>query len=119
MNTRRKHIQALEQIIDSVEAIRRHPAPDPDALEANELLGSHYVRHLIVIGEAVARLSRSFRRTHDDVAWHKIVGMRNILVHEYEDIDWAEVFNTAQDDLPALKAHVEELRSELRRGRSR
>lgn len=110
MNTERTDRRALEQIIDSVEAIQRHPAPDPDSLEENELLGSHYVRHLIIIGEAVSRLSESFRHQHDQVAWHEIVGMRNILVHDYEDIDWPEVFHTVEEDLPSLKERAEQLR---------
>lgn len=114
MNTERTDRRALEQIIDSVEAVQRHSAPGPEVLEDNELLGSHYVRHLIIIGEAVGRLSESFRRQHDQVAWHEVVGMRNILVHEYEDIDWTEVFHTVEEDLPALKVRAEQLRETLR-----
>lgn len=43
------------------------------------------------------------------VACSKIIGMRNVLVHEYFGIDLDVVWDTAVSDLPPLRRAVEEL----------
>ncbi len=44
-----------------------------------------------------------------EIPWHKIVGMRNVLVHGYFDIDTDIVGDAATRDLPALKPGIEQL----------
>ena len=61
------------------------------------------VRHeIMIIGEAANRTSSAFRLRHADVPWPIIVGMRNKLVHEYDEVDLHEVWKTTQTDLPEL-----------------
>ena len=62
-----------------------------------------------VIGEAVSRLSLEIKDAHSEIAWREIVGMRNRLVHVYFDIDVGLVWDTVQNDLPALIAQIESL----------
>jgi len=50
---------------------------------------------LIVIGEAVKRLSFEFRKQHPDIPWAAMAGMRNHLIHGYDVVDWDEVWRTA------------------------
>jgi uncharacterized protein with HEPN domain len=56
-----------------------------------------------VIGEASSRLSDEFRRSHPDGSWGKAAGLRNIIVHEYWNLDWAILWTTIQEDVPALR----------------
>ena len=44
-----------------------------------------------------------------DIPWPKIIGMRNVLVHGYFEIDAAIVWEAATRDLPALKPAIERL----------
>jgi uncharacterized protein with HEPN domain len=46
------------------------------------------VAQLLIIGEAVTRLSNEFRSSHPEIAWAKIAGMRNRLIHGYDKIRW-------------------------------
>jgi uncharacterized protein with HEPN domain len=64
---------------------------------------------LEVIGEAEARLSDETRRAHPDISWADMTGMRNRLIHGYFEVDPARVWDTIQDDLPALIARIEPL----------
>jgi uncharacterized protein with HEPN domain len=64
---------------------------------------------LIVLGEAVRRLSDEFQAQHRAVPWHEIVGMRNRLVHEYDDVDLHIVWQSVQEDLPLLIQALEPL----------
>ena len=45
--------------------------------------------------------------------WSKMIGMRNVLVHGYFDVDTDIVWNAATRDVPALKAQVQRLLHEL------
>ena len=64
---------------------------------------------LLVIGEAVKRLSPEFRAEHPDIPWRLIAGMRDYLIHTYGIVDWDEVWKTAKEDVPQLLQDIEPL----------
>ncbi len=64
---------------------------------------------LIVIGEAVKRLSAEFRVQHDGIPWSLVSGMRDHLIHGYDIVDWDEVWKTATDDVPGLLREIDRL----------
>jgi uncharacterized protein with HEPN domain len=59
---------------------------------------------LLVLGEAAKRLSDAFRAQHARIPWKMIAGMRDKLIHEYDDVDLEEVWKTVTADLPAVIA---------------
>jgi len=64
---------------------------------------------LLVMGEAVKRLSREFRARHPHIPWSLIAGMRDHLIHGYDIVDWDEVWKTAKEDVPDLLTEIESL----------
>jgi len=70
---------------------------------------SSVLYQLLVIGEAVKRLSREFRTQRVDIPWSLITGMRDHLIHAYDTVDWDEVWKTATSDIPGLLAKIEPL----------
>jgi uncharacterized protein with HEPN domain len=70
---------------------------------------SSVLYQLVVIGEAVKRLSLEFRAQHVNVPWSLIAGMRDHLIHAYDVVDWDEVWKTAASDVPDLLAKIESL----------
>lgn len=68
------------------------------------------VLHLItIIGEATRRTQSSFRAQHPQLPWPQMLGMRNRLVHEYDDIDLRLVWDVVRDDLPSLLRQIQPL----------
>ncbi len=67
-------------------------------------------RSLEIIGEAARRLSEEFKRQHGQIQWHLMIGQRNIIAHEYGQIDYEMLFRTVIEDIPAM---VEQLRAIL------
>ena len=59
-------------------------------------------RQILVIGEAANHLSDDFKKFEDKVPWTKIIGMRNIIAHEYGEILEERIWIIAKD-------HIEEL----------
>ena len=99
-----------ERLLDILEAIQRIEKRSPDdkqSLEADELVQTWVLHHLRILGEAVRALSADFREGHRDFPWSGIIGMRNILVHHYFEIDTDAVWWVLKMDLPALKAKVQ------------
>ena len=67
------------------------------------------IKQLEIIGEASNRISPETRKGQREVDWKKIVGLRNILVHEYFGIDRNLVWQIVKFDMPELKASVSSL----------
>ena len=67
------------------------------------------IRRLEIIGEAARRISDETREAQAHLPWHKMIGMRNMMIHEYDDIDLPLVWETAQTSLPELVRLLEKL----------
>jgi len=64
---------------------------------------------LEIIGEAAGRVSGATTTKFPNLPWKKMVSMRNIMIHEYEDVDLDIVWDTVQNDLPPLISLLEPL----------
>ncbi|MCJ7752453.1 MAG: DUF86 domain-containing protein [Armatimonadetes bacterium] len=62
-----------------------------------------------IIGEAARRVSSAFRKAHPEVPWSGIVAQRNLLIHEYGEIQDDIVWNVATVSVPELVALLEPL----------
>jgi uncharacterized protein with HEPN domain len=67
------------------------------------------IRRFIVIGEAARRISPEVRDRYSQLPWTEMVSMRNLVVHEYDDIDLPILWDTATRDLPKLIVILEEI----------
>ena len=63
----------------------------------------------MILGEAVKRLSPEFRAQHPTVPWQDIAGMRDILIHRYDNVELDEVWEAVTRDVPRLLAYLEPL----------
>jgi len=59
-------------------------------------------RQLIVIGEAAQRISERYKEEHDEIPWKKMVGLRNILAHEYGEVLVERIWLIARENIPSL-----------------
>jgi uncharacterized protein with HEPN domain len=101
--------ERLRDILEATAAIERHLGRDKAAFEQDELLQTWFLRHLQIIGEAARALPEEVLALAPDIPWPKIIGMRNVLVHGYFEIDPDIVWDAARRDVPALKPAVERL----------
>ena len=65
------------------------------------------IRRLEIIGEAAGRISPGFRDTHPEIQWSEMRGMRNRMLHGYDDIDMDIVWDTVERDIPHLIQIIE------------
>jgi len=89
-----------QSIVGSRDAIEL--AEDETALLALERL-------IAILGEAAGRLSRSTTDRMPGIPWPQVVGMRNILVHAYFEVEVPRLLATVNGDLPPLIVELERI----------
>jgi uncharacterized protein with HEPN domain len=100
-------------MLDAARAIAEFvEGADKDAIARDRKTVDAVVRNLEVIGEAARHVPDSVRARFSDVPWTDIVGMRSILIHEYFGVDFEILWQTIQNDLPALARQLESILEE-------
>src|SRR5215472_1014 len=72
-----------------------------------EFLGNRFIRlalerSLEVMGEAARQVSPEFKASHAEIPWRSMLGQRNIIAHEYGEIEPAELWRSATESIPSL-----------------
>lgn len=89
-------VQTATKAVESVASVTFRAYAD------NEDLRLTVERRLEIIGEAARRLSPAFREAHPDVPWRGLIGLRNVMAHEYDEIDHERVWNVLKHELPRI-----------------
>ncbi len=95
--------ESLQKIFKFTDGLTR------DAFMGDELVIDAVLRNFEVIGEAASQLPDEFVDEHPDVEWHKMIGMRNRLVHGYFGVSTAIVWETIRQNLPVLRDQLKDL----------
>jgi uncharacterized protein with HEPN domain len=102
-----------ESLIDIERAIRRILRYTDNIsraeLEMNDEKTSAILYQIAVIGEATKRLSHEFRQQHPEIPWRDIAGMRDVLIHKYDQVDFDVIWDVVQTKLPELLTLLEPL----------
>ena len=107
----------LEEILESIELIQEWSKGMTELHDfmispSRVMAFNACVMRLQVIGEHVGRLMKEDSKPLDkytEIPWHAIYGLRNIISHEYANIDETVIISAIKEDLPKLKDVVEEL----------
>jgi uncharacterized protein with HEPN domain len=59
-------------------------------------------RRLEIIGEAARHVSRAFQEAHPEVPWRSIIGLRNVLAHEYGEVREGRLLQIVRHNIPDL-----------------
>lgn len=98
----------LRHMLDHAkEAVAMVRGKTPVDLDTDRQLNLSLVRLLEIVGEAAGRVPPEERALNPDIPWPEIVGLRNRLIHGYDSVDFAILWQIVSDDLPPLIAALE------------
>jgi uncharacterized protein with HEPN domain len=80
---------------------------DAEQFAADERTQYAVIALLEIVGEAAGKVSAPVRATYTDVAWRSLVGMRNHLIHGYNEVDLGVVWTAVTREVPSLTAALE------------
>ena len=109
-----RDITYLEHIKDSIEKIYAYTErlSEKDFQEST-LVQDAVVRQLEIIGEATKRISGEIKQQYPEVPWKDMAGMRDVLIHDYINVEIDIVWKTVVDYLPSLLGRVKKIIEEL------
>lgn len=97
----------LLHILEAIAEIEQYLyQADFDDFLAHSMMRFACVKQLEIIGEASGQISDGTKIIFPEIAWNKMKGMRNVLVHEYFGIDNKVVWEIIKSDLPELKQQL-------------
>jgi len=105
----------LQQILDAIARIEQYIGADRyEVFAKDDKTVDAVVKQLEQLGEVANRLSESFKQSHPEIPYRDMSDMRNVLIHDYLGVIRQTVWDTCVDDLPVLKATVEQILRESR-----
>ena len=104
----------LLHIIDAINEIENY-IQDSDLVTFvnNSMMFNATLRQLEIIGEASNRLSEDLLLKSNDIPWARIIGLRNLVIHEYFGVDDFTIWNVIKINLPPLKEKIIALIAEI------
>jgi|CZCB01.1.fsa_nt_gi uncharacterized protein with HEPN domain len=111
----RNYIMYLEDIIHCIEKIEQYTEKlSYEEFTKNSLVIDAVIRNLEVIGEATRNVPEEITQHYPDVPWKSMIGLRNILIHEYFGVDLEIVWEIIKYDLPNTKPLVSHVLEKLK-----
>ena len=84
-----------------------------EEFKSNSMIKFASVKQLEIIGEAANNVTKHFQNIYSEIEWRTIIGLRNLLVHEYFGIDEDIVWGIIKKDIPKLQEEVKRLLEQI------
>lgn len=105
----------LDHILESISYIQEYTKNvSKDKFLELVSLQDQVVRRLEIIGEAVKSIPDEIRLKYKVVPWKKIAGMRDVLIHDYFEVELDLAWEAVKRDLPALKKQIIKIKKDLK-----
>lgn len=106
----------LSDILTAIDRIADYVAPhDLASFIASGLVQDAVVRNLEILGEAARNIPDDLREEHPEVPWRRMIGLRNIVAHQYFGVDETVIWKIATDDVPSIVPAITKMLDAARR----
>jgi uncharacterized protein with HEPN domain len=98
----------LLHILDAIKEIQSYIKDiDASGFRDHSMIRFASIKQLEIIGEASRHLSDECKIKFSNIEWAEIIGLRNILIHEYFGVDSDLIWQILNTDIPLLKTKIE------------
>ncbi|MEK6903517.1 MAG: DUF86 domain-containing protein [Nanoarchaeota archaeon] len=104
----------IEHIFESITALEEFSKDlNKERLMSDRLRQSAMIREIEVIGEAMKNISEKLKNKYTEIAWKKIIGTRDKMIHHYFGVDLHIVWNIVKKDIPILKKQMKKIKKDF------
>jgi uncharacterized protein with HEPN domain len=79
----------------------------------NEMVIDAVLRNIEVIGEAAKNIPDDIKDKYTEIPWKRIIGLRNIVIHEYHGVDLENIWKIVNENIPSVRPVFEKIREEV------
>ncbi|MEB3294351.1 MAG: DUF86 domain-containing protein [Synechococcales bacterium] len=110
----RDNLDYLNDILERLQRIRTFAQNGETAFLESSMIQDAIIWNFEVMGEATKQLTTEFRQQYPQVAWKKMAGFQDVLIHNYVEIRLDEVWKAIETELPPLETQLLEILQELK-----
>lgn len=104
----------LRHILDAIAEIEAYVIGfDQQSFERDSKTRFASIKQLEIVGEATGSLTKELRAKYPEVPWRPIIALRNILVHDYYEVQSDIVWRIIEVHVPPYKMHIEQILEDL------
>jgi uncharacterized protein with HEPN domain len=103
----------LHDILTAISRIQTDTQEGKEAFFVDTKTQDAVNRNFEIIGEVVKRIPKTILNTQPQIPWQDVAGFRDVLIHEYHEVDLEEVWLVIEQDLANLRQAIEALISTL------
>jgi len=105
--------QRIDHILKSISKIYEATNCTQEEFLESALKQDAVSYNFLIIGEAAGQISDDLKKVHPEVPWRIVIGMRNVLIHDYVQTNYKLVWQTLKNDLPKLQAQLLSIKETL------
>jgi uncharacterized protein with HEPN domain len=111
---KRDFLVYLDDILDAMGKAEMFVAGMSYAQFEDDLRTNYAVtRAMEIVGEATRRLPVSFREQYPYVPWQDMAGMRDKIIHGYDNVNLRIVWDVVKRDIPEVRPLIQQILSDL------
>ena len=100
----------IQHALDAIERLQLYTkGSTKKAFLQDEMTQDACIPQLQVIGESINRVRTTTQKANPQIPWAKIIGLRNVVVHEYFGINGLIIWGIIKKDIPQLKREFKQL----------
>ncbi len=108
----------FEHVLVCLRHLAAYTASGQDEFLNSSMMQDAVFRNIQVIGEAVKRIPEATRQQYRDIPWRNLTGMRDVVVHDYDELRLDEIWSTVINDLLPLEPRFDEILRTLDQNKS-
>ncbi|MCG2712734.1 MAG: DUF86 domain-containing protein [Candidatus Omnitrophica bacterium] len=104
----------IEDILDAINKIETYTKGlSYEMFMAQEMVVDAVIRNIEIIGEAARNVPENIKRKYSYIPWKRMIGLRNITVHEYFGVDLDIIWEIVSKNLPETKPGIQAMLGKL------
>ncbi len=104
---KKRYLMSFQDILESINRIDTYTeGVEYDSFSHNQMMIDAVIRNLEIIGEASRNVPEDIREKYNEIPWRKMIGLRNLLIHEYFGVDESIVWEIIKTNLPKVKPNI-------------